>query len=97
MPVPFTRTDYTLGIRCPRLLWSYRHGRDAGDGVSEWHLGQLNNRIAVEKYTQNLKKCRRIDDDDIYTAVAKTADALADSGVDSICGAAFIVKNLSVR
>lgn len=97
MPVLFTRTDYTLGIRCPRLLWSYRHGRDAGDGVSEWHLGQLNNRIAVEKYTQNLKKCRRIDDGDIYTAVAKTADALADGGVDSICGAAFIVKNLSVR
>ena len=79
MPVPFTRTDYTLGIRCPRLLWSYRHGRDAGDGVSEWHLGQLNNRIAVEKYTQNLKKCRHIDDD-IYTAIAKTADALADVG-----------------
>ena len=93
----FTRSDYILGIRCPRLLWLSRHGEPAAGEVSEWKLGQLSNELAVKKYAASAEKCLVIGEDDIYMAAAKTADALADGKNRCISGAAFVAPPLSVR
>lgn len=92
-----TRSDYILGIRCPRLLWLSRRGQPAAGEVSEWNLGQLNNELATKKYASSVKGCLVIEEDDIYMAAAKTADAMARGTHKCISGAAFVAPPLSAR
>lgn len=96
MSVLFTRNDYTLGIRCPRLLRKYRSEGDSHPAFSEWKLSKLSDAAAAQKYYSKTDSCVCIESEDINMAAAKTADALA-SGAGIIGGGAVIVRPLSVR
>lgn len=86
----FTRSDYTLGIRCPRILWRYRHRRADSSGFAEWKLSKLSDMTATKKYCNHIKDCVFIDSNDDNMAAAKTADAMA-SGAEAIgCGAVIV-------
>lgn len=92
----FTRNDYTLGIRCPKLLWRYRHGEVASSEFAEWRFSKLSDMTAVRKYCSSIKECTYIDCEDVYMAAAKTADAV-NSGAAVIGRGAVIAHPLSCR